>query len=172
MITIKNTIKLAFAITAISAASTSFSNEYVGVKISQLDLKNNENRFDDVSPTTVNVLLGRKFNDNISAEVRLGIGVEGDTSDSGDRSEIDNSLGYYIKAGSHLRENIYPYIVFGRTEATFEQDDIRAEIQDTSYGIGVDFHLSNSTITVEYMRYMEIGSVDVSGFSFGFNTKF
>ena len=172
MFTIRKIIKLTIATTAISVASMSFSSGYLGGSISRVDLEFEDVPAADVSPTALNIRIGNKFNENIAAEARIGIGLNGDSDSFGDETDIERSLGVYLKVGSQLSESIYPYFIVGKTDATLKSLGQKDSEQDTSIGFGFDFNQSDSTsFTVEYIRYMEFEGLNVSGFSVGFTTK-
>jgi hypothetical protein len=169
---IKKTAQLIISLTALCAASMSFSSGYFGGSLSKVDMEYDYSDY-DVSPTALNLRIGSQFDENFAGEVRVGFGLSGDSDYWDDETEIDKWLGVYLKAGSQLGENIYPYIIIGQTKGTVRYLGEKDSEDDTSLGLGVDINASDSTkFTIEYMRYMELDELDVNGLSIGFTADF
>ncbi|MDH5737807.1 MAG: porin family protein [Gammaproteobacteria bacterium] len=123
---------------------------------------------------------GYVINDNISAELRYGVGV-GDDSDelfgfSFDVS-IDQYYGAYVKAAFPTESRVDPYLVLGYTYADLEIDILgisaSTDADDLSYGVGLDFRKDERwTINAEYMMYFDKDGGELSGLSFGVQYHF
>ncbi len=105
-------------------------------------------------PTSLAIFgrVGAFVNENVSAEVRLGMGL-GDhdvTVGVGDAAvpgsfQLDQFYGFYLRGGLPLDESFYPYLMLGVTRGHFSLDYAEVSRSDTvfglSYGLGVDIEL-------------------------------
>ncbi|MEM8593934.1 MAG: porin family protein [Pseudomonadota bacterium] len=110
---------------------------------------------------SMNTALGKRFNENLAAEVRLGFGIMGDT-DEVDEGSIEFKVGYttgaYAKIGRNITRAFHPYALLGYThmEVELSEDGIDKEedINGLTYGVGMDFNLGKSTaINAEISRF-------------------
>lgn len=128
--------------------------------------------------------IGAQFNEFVSAEFRVGIGVSDDSlkGPGGELSvEIDKYFGGYVRGSMPINEVIAPYVVVGYTDVELEVDfdtflgegSESDSDGDISYGVGVDFMLDrNLLMNVEYLNMYDDDDVEISGFSLGIGTKF
>lgn len=128
----------------------------------------------DADEVTLNAVYGRFgafFNENISAEARLGLGV-GDDSFGGAKVELDNFYGVYVRGGIPAGEVFYPYAVLGYTKGktSFSGGGFSDSNSDSdlSYGIGADFKVTESLkINAEYLSYLDKDEAEITGVSVG-----
>jgi opacity protein-like surface antigen len=86
--------------------------------------------------------------------------------------------GAYIRGGIPVSESFFPYVVLGYTrgEVTASVDGFGSFSEsenDTSFGLGVDFDISqNVIINAEYMNYLDKDGTEIDGFSIGLVGKF
>ena len=161
----------------ISLSSFTQANDverYAGASFAVLDYS--ESGFDDAS---LNALIGRagaKFNEYISAEVRLGFGI-GDDTVSGVDLELKNLIGAYVRAGFPASDTVYPYVVIGLSRLELEASGFGVTIDDSdndaSYGLGVDIDVSEAaTLNAEYTNYFDKDSIEITAFNFGATFNF
>lgn len=127
---------------------------------------------ESASLTSIDARMGGYVNDNAAVEVRLGAGILGDEIGTRD-VDLNYQLGAYTRIGA-LFDNIYPYVLAGftRAEVGISSPDVDDAETDLSYGLGVDMHVSNLTVNLEYAQLVDNGSVDLGGFAFGFTSSF
>lgn len=133
----------------------------------------------DSEDVTLNAIYGRfgaSFNENISAEARLGLGV-GDDDLYGAKAELDNFYGVYVRGGIPAGEFFYPYAVLGFTKGkaslSAEGFSISESESDLSYGVGADFKVSESLkVNAEYVSYLDKDELELNGFSIGVSFSF
>ena len=166
-------LKALLAASIISASCAASAAEmYAGGGIAVLDA-------DDVTYNAVYGRFGAFFNENISAEARLGLGVGDDTVD-GAKYELDNYYGVYIRGGIPATEIFYPYAILGFTKgkASYSYSEVilgqefsasgSDSESDLSYGVGADFAVTeNLKINAEYMSYMDKDAAELTGFTVG-----
>ncbi|MEX1033632.1 MAG: porin family protein [Cellvibrionaceae bacterium] len=145
---------------------------YAGGNLASLDFSV-DGTSQEASLTAVYGRLGTSFTDNISGEIRLGLGV-GDDTIFGVDVELENMFGAYVRAGLPVTEVIYPYAVIGYTRGEVDVSGFSSESEsDVSFGVGVDFGLGGGmAINLEYMNYLDKDGAEVDGFAIGFAKSF
>lgn len=154
---------LAASIVSASCAASA-ADMYAGGGVAVLDA-------DEVTLNAVYGRFGAFFNENISAEARLGLGV-GDDSWGGAKVELDNFYGAYLRGGIPTGEVFYPYAILGFTKGKMSASGGGLSMSDSdsdlSYGVGADFSVSDSLkINAEYMSYIDKDDFEISGFTAG-----
>lgn len=170
-------LKTLLAASIVSASCAASAAEmYAGGGIAVLDS-------DEVTFNAVYGRFGAFFNENISAEARLGLGVGDDTVD-GEKFELDNYYGVYVRGGIPATEIFYPYAILGFTKGKWSSSYSYSEVflgeeitisgsdsgseSDLSYGVGADFAVTeNLKINAEYMSYMDKDAAELTGFTVG-----
>ena len=163
----KKVIGLLVAMLACSAVQ---SENYYAVSVTKLDAGSGESSID---LTGITGTYGTDLSDNISGELRFGLGVDDDTSHYSDGTFIENEVNHYF--GAYLKissssGDIFPYAILGITklklttydsyeDATYKEND-----DDFSYGLGVDFE---NGFNLEYTQYYDKGGVETNGLSLG-----
>ena len=161
---------------AIFSMSAGANDLYAGATINMIDY--DEDGFSSLSLTALSGIFGIKVNENFSVEGRLGFGIgDDDINFLGETVtvEIDHYYGIYGRIGAQV-EQFYPYVLLGYTRgestASALGQSFSADDSDFSYGVGIDFNVSDTiAINAEYMNYLEgseAGSdYEYSGFSLG-----
>jgi len=158
-------IKALLTASIVSASfSASAADLYAGGSYAVLDS-------DDVTLNAIYGRFGASFNDNISAEARLGFGV-GDDSVDGIKVELDNLYGVYVRGGIPAGEVFYPYAILGYSKAKGTASGFGVSVSDSesdlSYGVGADFNVNETfKINAEYMSYVDKDDFELTGFSVG-----
>jgi opacity protein-like surface antigen len=153
---------------------------YYGAGLAHLDISIDgiDDEMLDATVTSLHGLVGTRFNETFSGEVRLGIGISDDNNLDDDGLDLNiklkNYFGVYAKAGAQISEIIYPYVVAGYTRGKMEfsalGDSESGSEGDFSFGVGVDFSISETTkFNLEYMNYLDKDGVELSGFGLGFS---
>lgn len=143
----------------------------------------------DLEINTLQAQIGHRVNDNLAMELRLGVGV-------GDDSNIESAMGQSIEVKleanylvSGFVKGILPlgmvdvYALAGFTtldlsvEATNLNTNATASLDDdgsdVSYGAGLSFKpTEQSSIFLEYINFYDDSSVEVTGYTLGFNLSF
>jgi opacity protein-like surface antigen len=181
-IKMKKVIGLFVAILACSAAQ---SESYFAASVTKFDTETLATSFD---LTAVTATYGTVLGDNMSGELRFGLGVGDDSysstanidgydlSDEG-KVELDHYFGAYLKFSSTPGE-MSPYAILGLTKAkasangrvtddyygNSERYSLSDSKNDFSYGIGIDFA---NGFNIEYMQYLDKGGLELNGLSLG-----
>ena len=146
--------------------------------------------------------IGKFINENISAELRVGLGIGDDSADITTTIEEDKNTahrgetvtypkrtrelkhfyGGYIRAGASVNESFYPYLIGGYTSAKFEWEferpvegfDVESHSESSfSWGVGADIYgASNAAINIEFMNYLDKDNIKMDGVSIGYIAKF
>jgi len=133
----------------------------------------------DAEELTLNAIYGRfgaLFNENLSAEARIGFGV-GDDTWGGEKYEIDNFYGAYVRGGIPVGEVFYPYAIVGYTKGKISSSgpfgSDSASESDFSFGVGADFKVTDALkINAEYLSYLDKDEAELTGFSVGVSFSF
>ena len=118
-------VTLVLSTTATQASWLLENDSYVSINLSWLDVTFVDNSsFENAPVGGISVLapgltLGTKFNDYVSAEFRLGVGIE---DDSVEAANVDNFFGGYLRVGRSVNNSFYPYAIVGftRLKASWE----------------------------------------------------
>ena len=162
------------------ASATVFADDvYYGANVAFIDYSE-EGIATDASVTALYGRVGTSFNENFSAEARIGFGLTDDrVSVLGNDVDVDlnNLFGAYLKGGAQVTEMFYPYAVIGYTRGEIEASVLGFSISesesDLSFGVGADVTVSEGmTFNLEYMNYYDKDGVELSGFSVGFISAF
>ena len=162
-----------------STSSNLYANDiYSGAHFSSIDIN-----YSEISAgtnfTVFSGRIGKRWNKNISSELRLGFGV-GDDMIGDYIFKVRNLFGAYLKAGIPVSYNFYPYVIIGQTRGKFSKFDIwDGEVlvesdSGASFGAGADYNISNaSSLNIEFLKYMDLDDkTDLSGLSIGLAKKF
>ena len=152
---------------------------YYGANVAFLDYSE-DGLAGEPSLTTLYGRVGTSFNENFSAEARVGFGLTDDTVlVLGNDVDVDlnNFFGAYLKGGAQVTEMFYPYAVMGYTRGEVDASVLGFSISesesDLSFGLGADVTISDvMTLNLEYMNYYDKDGVELSGFSVGFISAF
>lgn len=150
---------LAASIVSASCAASA-ADMYAGGGVAVLEA-------DELTFNAVYGRFGAFFNENISAEARLGLGVGDDTLD-GAKHELDNYYGAYVRGGIPAGETFYPYAILGYTKGKVSAaGGGSVSDSDLSYGVGADFKITETLkINAEYLTYID-KDAELTGFSAG-----
>lgn len=130
----------------------------------------------EIDLNAISIVAGQTINDNLAAEMRFGFGTN-DESLTVDGVNVDLSIdkfmGVYLKYASTTTGKVSPYAILGYTHAKAEASalgvTVSASESDISFGVGVDFGLSEETsLNIEYMNFLDKSIVSVDGISVGF----
>ncbi len=133
----------------------------------------------DSHDVTLNAIYGRfgaLFNENLSAEARIGFGV-GDDTVGETKVELDNVYGVYVRGGIPVGEVFYPYAIVGyskakATDSAYGYSESGSE-SDFSFGVGADFKVTDTLkINAEYLSYLDKDEAELTGFSAGVSFSF
>ena len=125
-------------------------------------------------PTNLIVRGGVHATDYFQLEGRLGFNLNDDDV-NGVSLEVDQLVGVYGKLS--LPNEFSPYVIFGYSDIDLEIDGVSDDDDDFSYGIGLDFYVSErSAVNVEYMSYYDDSDdgvdVEITAIGIGFTYKF
>ncbi len=174
--------KLAKSILIVGVASSlaspvsAESQYYVGGGIAFLDFSV-DGVSDEASWEALYGRIGVDIDENFSAEIRAGAGVD-DDSIFGVDVDLDNFFGAYIRAGVPVTEYFFPYAVLGytRAEVTASVPGYSSESEsesDVSFGAGADIKVNNNlSINVEYTNYYDKDDEKIDGISISAVTYF
>lgn len=174
----KKTTIVAIGLSTLLCGTAQAEKGYYGVGLAFLNYS--EEDIEDASLTSIYGRLGTNFNENISGEFRIGVGVGDDSVDVYGYDvdiELDNMVGAYLRGGIPVTESFFPYAVLGytRLELTasamgFSESESETDI---SFGLGADVDVNgNITVNVEYINYVDKDGLEIDGFSIGVASKF
>ncbi|WP_444993994.1 outer membrane beta-barrel protein [Aliikangiella sp. IMCC44359] len=173
-------------VTLAENTSSTIKNYYYGASYSSLDYQ--EKGTSDASLASLNLNAGYIFNESLSFEARLGLGVGDDninfnllnTTVSGE-IELDQTMGIYGKYAMPV-EQYAPYVILGYSsaEATAKVSSMSAssvsassDVASMSYGLGLDVQISKRmTGNLEYINLLDKSDVEISAITLGVSFKF
>lgn len=193
-------ITASIALASVFFGAQTMAEDYVGGSVSFMKIKDKSDYLYDDSANISSFYgrLGTEFNENFSAEFRLGLGLSdgslsGNYQDSalglvnvkGDMS-VNQFHGAYVRASLPINGQAYPYLALGYTYMELETKatattmlGATATITDSewkhgiSYGVGVDVPVNRSVdINFEYMTYYHRSDLSIGGVSVGATYRF
>lgn len=170
-------VALCVAFSSINAVANEGS--YFGINISRVEYSE-DGISEDFNPLAIIGKFGYCLHKNFAIEGRLGIGLTDDEKEvyGYDASlELDYLIGFYGKGFLDLNEKIQAYGLIGltRAEGTAEVSGYSNTDDDTdlSYGVGIDFELSNRIyIGLEYVSYLSKSDFDLNTIALGVTKYF
>ena len=160
--------KIFLALTFACLSSASLAENYFGFQYGSNELSLAGN---DLSLGTVNLLYGAHFNNYVSAEVRLGVGMNGDSVRG---VEVDAGPSY----GAFLRVNpgegmVSPYAMLGYTKAKAKATSSFAEgtgvEEGLAFAFGLKFRMAEDAgLALEFMRVSD----NLIGLNLGYQLNF
>lgn len=162
------------------AAVSSDSSLYAGGGYSQIDIDGI-----DSDPGTILGMLGWQFNQNFSAEARLGVGIKDGSvqfsefdSDRAD-VELSNYVGGFIRGTFNAADNLNLYGLLGygrgKIKLSFDGDSESDSDSSEAYGVGAEFVFGNQKehhVAFEWLKTYESGDLDVEGVSLLYRYRF
>lgn len=167
--------KSVLAVSVLSAllSTASLANEtYIGAGLSTMDFNDDLAQFQGL-----NFKMGQKFGDYVAVEAKVGLGMRDESIVPGNFTRIDNYVGLFVKAGAPVTENVAPYVIAGHTTVRVAGKiatvDFALDESDYSYGVGVDFTVSESTaVNLEVIRHTDIDWLQLDVLSLGVTSYF
>ena len=135
------------------------------------------------SPKALRAIIGREISENVAIEGLLGLGVGGGGLKV-DGVKVPDSdlkfksiLGVYLKGKVNVTNGLDVFARAGlsRVEATVTVGSAKASGRDSdfSYGLGVSYALNKVTsLTFDYMNFMDKSGGKMTGFTMGVGYKF
>lgn len=184
----KYSIYLFFALALIVPTQVNATSFYHGYQVSDLDFTNSKGTSNQV---TVSGKAGIRFNDNVSGELRAGVGIGDDeiigSYDDGQvpiQVELRAFYGVYMRVGKQVSRYMYPYAILGytklherrgntslNTNPGLSNIDVDVDVEDksmsgVSYGAGVDINIREYLkLSIEYTSYFDKKTASMSGYS-------
>lgn len=161
---------------------------YAGIQYAITDFSF-EGVSEEFSPTALIGRAGSNFNQYVSIEGRLGIGLSDDTVTASDgvttasaSVEVDTLIGLYGVGRLPLGKSssVYGLVGFTQVDATastattgFGSASVSDDESDLSYGVGADIGIRyNLWVNVEYVQYLDKSDVEVSAIAIGMRFGF
>jgi hypothetical protein len=164
------------AMSAIAEEQKAFGNAtpFLGVSVGSVDYSEElGGGFEATADVTMLSLRGGlKFNDYVSAELRLGKSSSDTANVFGFpvEVEVESYLGAYAKGHLPINDNFNAYGLLGFTKASFSADAgfgaVSDDESDMSYGLGVEFWQSEKRSgriggAIEYINYYDKNATTV-----------
>lgn len=181
MKTISKILALAIMTVAVAANAQTYGEiGYTGTTYKD----NSDNIGIKASPAAVRGIIGQELNPNLAVEGLVAFGLGDATVKVNGRSvstiklEIDNAIGLYLKPKTKLNDNVE---IFGRVGIARVSGSVTATGFGTesgsdngfSYGAGLSYAINPSTsLTADYMSYLNKDGAKINGFTFGVGFKF
>jgi opacity protein-like surface antigen len=179
------TISKILALVTMTAAAAANAQTYGEIGYTATTYKENSNNIGiKASPAAVRGIIGHELNPNLAIEglVAFGLGdatvkVNGQSM-STIKLEIDNAIGIYLKPKTKLNDNVEVFgrVGFSRVKGTVSAAGYGSESgtdNGFSYGAGLSYAINPGTsLTADYMSYLNKDGAKVNGFTFGVGFKF
>ena len=171
------------AMSAIAQEQKAFGNAtpFVGVSVGMVDYSEElGNGFEATADVTMLSLRGGlKFNEHVSAELRIGKSSSDTANVFGFpvEVEVENYLGAYAKAHLPINDNFNVYGLLGFTKASFSADAgfgaVSDDESDMSYGLGLEFWQGKKRAgqiggAIEYINYYDKNETTVDSIELSF----
>ncbi|MCO7226285.1 outer membrane beta-barrel protein [Pleionea sp. CnH1-48] len=193
----KTTLVMALLGTAALFSAHTNAKNYINFNYAQADVK----KYDQIvyvdgvgnilfvdlkeqaKPTYLQTTIGHYFNDNWSAELRLGMSASDDQVKSAnvfnltsfDLWKVKESIGIYSNYLFLPHEFLSPFVSVGYNQITLHEfvQDRNTQYKDLSIGLGISARLSDkSTFRFEYNRLHNKDNVEISNITAGLQVSF
>lgn len=145
---------------------------YVGIQFSQL-YYDNEEYPEEAKPTAFIGRYGYFFNDQFSAESRLGFGLGDDTLDFGVDLDIEVEHIYGIYGlYRYVSNDVSFYGVFGLSKGELTGKGSGTSESNDESGLSYGFGMEVKSFNLEYMLYLDEDSFEVSAIALGYVFEF
>ena len=132
-----------------------------------------------VKPLAMAVKLGYQLAAGLAVELQYGVNASDDSVAGGD-AEIDKLTAVFLKLGGQTSYNgVRMYLLLGtsKTEVKYSGVSVplETELEGTSWGLGLEEHsqsVRNMSYILEYVRYADDKSTEVTGISLGVRYNF
>lgn len=148
---------------------------YGGLSLSRMDVR--PEGAPSYAPTAGSVVIGHQIDSIFAVELRLGVGLSGDST-NGREVKVKDYAGGYLKVFVPLSYTASLYGMAGYTSGKVESAinggaPTRTNDNDLSFGVGGSFAINRlNFVTVEVARLFSGPDVSVNALSAGFNMRF
>lgn len=133
-------------------------------------------------PGALTGVLGYQLHPNVAVEGFLGLGVAKDEielngSGTGIDAKVNNTVGFFIKPGINVTENVEMFARLGylRTKLTLSAGGVSLSDTDTgaAYGLGVNVNLTKTSyVQANWMSYYKEDGVKAQGVALAYGVRF
>lgn len=169
-------MKYSFLILGVISSSYVWSEEsnlYVGTSINNINYEEPSSNY-DVNLLNIGLLAGKKINDNVALEARVGSAVSGENITPSIEIELDYYISTYIK-GLLVIDHFDVYGLLGYTKSKVSSSNgFYDYAESASYGIGSSYNFNEEfSIGMEYLNLVDDdkNGYDLSTFNIGINYK-
>lgn len=150
--------------------SNLFSERYIAVYSGLMELDYGEGVSASTNPLELRG--GVHVNDNLAIELRLGLGITGESVNGVDLA-LKNSQFAMLKFGYPVGERVFPYVAAGLGRIEFDTPATGSETElDGAYGFGMETKLDKFTMGIEYFVGADTDEISYEGVSFGLRWGF
>lgn len=122
----------------------------------------------DASAEGLKLTFGQQFSPYMAAEVQMGFGGKDDAQDL----SLERMFGVYGKFSLPL-DKLSIYGKLGLSSVAVKEADTTNDEFEVSYGVGAQMSFNpNFYVDLEYMSYVDTGTLEMDGFTFSLGYKF
>lgn len=131
----------------------------------------------EANPGAIVFRAGSYLNQVVSIDARLALGITDDTVGAGVDVELDTALSVFLKGDIPMTPFVNAYGLLGFTRAEVDASAGGTTVSESesglSYGLGIEGEISRHTsLSVEYVQYLNEDNFEYTGINFGITTRF
>lgn len=166
-------ITIIIALSLLSIGNAFAADSYWGIDIRSINYKSNGF---ETNLTAFSGKLGYELTDYINIESMIGTGIsDGDTGSA--VINLDYILGAHLKGEYPINTSFSIYGIVGYTSAQLTAKTTKDKATDTTssatYGAGLGYNINNNTtIFLDYTKYIDRSYLELSGLTLGYKYSF
>lgn len=123
-------------------------------------------------PHTLNLMVGYRYSNSISAEARYGFGVRS-SSDQGVKFETDYTASVLAKPRLYLTPDVALYVVGGFSRGKFNIGGADTTLNSISYGGGIQYdHNPRTSYFIDWIKLIDKSDYNIKALSLGVTYRF
>ncbi|RUO73231.1 porin family protein [Idiomarina ramblicola] len=124
------------------------------------------------TPHVINLMLGYRYNNSLSAEARYGFGVNS-SSDNGVKFETDYAASLLAKPRLYLSPEVALYVTGGFSRGKFMVGGEDKTLNSLSYGAGIQYDRNpRTTYFIDWIKLIDKDEYTINSLNIGVTYRF
>lgn len=148
------------------------SGYYGAASLAQLNIDTEFEGSPSFTPHVVNLALGYRYSNSLSAEARYGFGVHS-SSDNGIKFETDYTASILAKPRLYLSPDVALYVTGGFSRGKFTVGGEDTTLNSLSYGGGIQYdHNPRTTYFIDWIKLIDKDEYTINALNIGVTYRF
>jgi hypothetical protein len=148
------------------------SGYYGAASLAQLNVDTELEGYPSFTPHVVNLMLGYRYSNSLSAEARYGFGVNS-SSDLGVKFETDYIASLLAKPRLYLSPEVALYVTAGFSRGKFMVAGNDTTLNSVSYGAGIQYDRNpRTTYFIDWIKLVDKDEYEIHSLNIGVTYRF